>query len=364
MNFIPAKFYYDIYLVILLILSIYHFSKYIYRMESRLSSIGHTQRITGFIILLFFTLFIGLRPISAVFVDMAQYWGIYMRWNDTFIFDWHNDNLIYGNLVYYLASIKFEPVRFYLLIASIYFGCYYLACLKMFPQNHIVAFLVFLGAFSTFSYGTNGIKAGAAAAIFTLALAYRENWKICFPLLAISLGFHHSMLVPLGAVAVTYFYRNKKFYMWFWICCVLMSAAHITIFQEFFAGYADEKGVGYLTAEEGNAHVYLTGFRLDFILYSAMPVLMGWYTLKRMRYKSIMYDTLLCVYLLTNGIWMLCMYASFTNRIAYLSWCIYPFVLIYPLLNENLGGNQYKLFAKVAFLHLGFTLAMHFIYYA
>ena len=60
---------------------------------------------------------------------------------------------------------------------------------------------------------------------------------------------------------------------------------------------------------------------------------------------------------------MLCMYANFTNRIAYLSWFLYPIVLIYPYLNEDWGVNKYKIFSMVVFLHLSFTLFMSVIYY-
>lgn len=364
MNFIPAEIYYNVYLIILLILSIYYFSLYSNRNIRSLQTLKYSQKYTGILILSFFVLFIGLRPISEVFADMTSYYGLYNRWSGPFEFTLDTDNKIWDNLNRWLASIQFDPFFYYILIAFIYFGCIYWACCKMFPNDKVAVFLVYLGAFSTFGYGTNGLKAGCAAAIFLVALAYRENLKVCIPLAIISFGFHHSMQLPLAAFFITFFNRNKKYYLYFWLLCLAIAAAHITYFQDFFANLTDEKGAGYLAAEEGGAHVFITGFRPDFILYSAMPVLMGWYAEKKMKCKSLIYDTLLCVYLLTNGIWMLCIYASFTNRIAYLSWCLYPIVLIYPLLKENLGGNQYKLFARVAFLHLGFTLVMQFIYYS
>ena len=70
------------------------------------------------------------------------------------------------------------------------------------------------------------------------------------------------------------------------------------------------------------------------------------------------------MYLMTNAIWMLCMYAEFTNRIAYLSWFQYPVVLIYPFLKEQWGVNQYPLVKKIAYGHLVFTLFMELVFYA
>ena len=59
------------------------------------------------------------------------------------------------------------------------------------------------------------------------------------------------------------------------------------------------------------------------------------------------------------------MYAEFTNRIAYLSWFMYPIVLIYPCyaikdkLHPLVLNRQ-----KIVLCHLAFTLFMDLVYYA
>ena len=95
-----------------------------------------------------------------------------------------------------------------------------------------------------------------------------------------------------------------------------------------------------------------------------MPVLVGFHAIYKHRIQSMMYDLLLKVYLTANAIWMLCMYAPFTNRIAYLSWLIYPIVLIYPLLNGKWGTNRYKVVSQIFIAHLAFTIFMKFVYYS
>ena len=237
----------------------------------------------------------------------------------------------------------------------------------MFPRDTLAAYLVFLAAFSTFSYGTNGIKAGAAGAIFLMAMSYRDNLKICIPLIFVSWGFHHSMIMTVVAFALTLIYKNPKVYFAGWCFCLLIAMAHITFFQELFAGIlsdsGDSSGANYLYAvdsEWGGKG----GFRVDFVIYSAMPILVGYWAVYKKRLQlSKIYTCLLNLYMTLNGTWMLCMYASFTNRIAYLSWFLYPVVLIYPYLNENWGPRRYKDFSMVMLAHLGFTLFMMFIYY-
>lgn len=360
---IPASLYQTLYLSFVTILTIVVYTQYKKSNGFRVPRHAITDIVVG-IVVITMVLFIGLRPISEVFIDMGQYYGLYQIFaGGNFDFSWKTDNLIYDNLMFYLISIRFLPEYFYLLIAIIYFGASYLGIHRLFPNHRLAAYLVFLAGFSTFSYGTNGIKAGAATSLFIWALGYRENLKICIPLVLLSWGFHHSMIMVVAAFVSTLFVKNPKYYFWIWGFCFLMAAAHVTAFAQLFAGATTEHGAEYLLGSGGSDGTR-GGFRIDFIVYSAMPVIVGWYTImKKKIYVSDLYKKLLSLYLCLNGVWMLCMYAEFTNRIAYLSWFIYPIVLIYPFLNEQWGRDRYKKFGLVMLGHLGFTLFMNVIYY-
>ncbi len=341
------------------------YSQYQHRNGLREFKYTTTDAIAGMLVL-FMVLFIGFRPVSGrYFVDMANYVTYYLALyeGEPFRFDWNTENLLFDNLFAWWGSERLGYTSFFLFIAAIYFGAAYLGIRKLFPNHRLTAYLVFLAAFSTFSYGVNGIKAGAAASLFILAMGYREKLAVCIPLVLLSWGFHHSMVMVVAGFVLTLFVKNPKFYFVGWVFCFLMAAAHVTAFQHFFAGFTTEHGANYLLAEGGDDGTK-GGFRIDFILYSAMPVLVGYYAVfkKKMR-LSRLYKDLLNLYLCLNGIWMLCMYAQFTNRIAYLSWFLYPIVLIYPFLQEQWGKSRYKTFGLVMLGHLGFTLFMNIIYY-
>ena len=94
-----------------------------------------------------------------------------------------------------------------------------------------------------------------------------------------------------------------------------------------------------------------------------MPIWVGYYAIYKKKIKSASYNFVLNTYTVLNSVWMLCMYAEYTNRIAYLSWFMYPFVLIYPLICENWGIQKYRTLLKIMMCHLGFTLFMQIIYY-
>ena len=232
----------------------------------------------------------------------------------------------------------------------------------MFPDNTWAAFLVFLGAFITYSSSVNGIKAGVAASIFVCAIAFKDKKWLVALLLAISWGLHHSMHVCIIAYIIAALYKNTKIYLAFWLVCFLLAVANVTYFQELFANFTDEKGASYLLTDEDSG--WLTGMRYDFVIYSFMPILVGLYSKYKLHISIKEYDFILNLYLLLNGVWMLCMYASFTNRIAALSWLLYSIVLTYPFLSKQCNiPNKNSIFAVIMLLHLSFTLFMAFIYY-
>ena len=326
----------------------------------------HEEKYGGFgalLLCIFMILFIGFRPISGeVFVDMGNYAAFFneSRWDG---FNVDTENLIFDNLYNYLGAAGVDVSFFFLLIASIYFGCMLIACHRLFPNSTLLSFLVCLAALSTFSFGTNGIKAGAAASIFLVALSYGNKFYISIPIALISWGFHHSMQLPLIAFIMSIIFRKTSLYYISWIICLFLSFIHITFFQTIFAGLTDEQGAGYLNTIDAD-FVTHGGFRIDFVIYSVCPIILSYYAIYKYKFYDTTYSIIVRTYTFTNAIWLLCMYAPYTNRIAYLSWLMYPIVLIYPCLKTQ--RNNFPLIEKrnwIVGLHLGFTLFMSFVYY-
>lgn len=357
---IPAIFYQDIYLLFVLLLAFLNFSNY-----SVQNPITNARDYSAAkFILLITVLFIGLRPLDFVFADMSQYADILEMYRGTiFQFNWEAENKIYDNLMFFLACNGFPYPLYYTMIAAIYFTCYYLCIRKIFPNDTLVLFILFLSAFMTFTSATNGIKAGTATAIFMVAIAYYENWKVWVQLLIVSLGVHHAMQLPIAAFLCTKLYHKPKMYFIFWAFCLLCAVAHITVFQSIFANYTDEKGASYLISD-GSEWGGKAGFRIDFVVYSAMPVLVGYYAIIKKKFADVYYERILSIYMLANGVWMLCMYMNYNNRLAALSWGMYVVVLFYPVLRCAWPGIKNATFRKMAWAHVGFTMFMHFIYYA
>ncbi len=355
--------YYPLYLLVVTVLSVLVMHTYMtYYIETR---IINTKKfpVSSLLLTIALIIFIGTRPLSPAFVDMMGYNEFFYAFKGQgFAFTWETDNIIFDNLFSWWRETFDEPTFFYIIIAAIYFGCMFWACKRIFQEDCFAALLTYLGAFSTFSYGTNGIKAGAAASVFLLAVAYRDKLWLSIILALVSWGFHHAMQLCVAAYFLALIYPRPKFFIIIWLICLFLSFFNITYFQDLFSGLSDETGQNYLSSE-GNEWGGKSGFRFDFILYSFAPILMGIYSLFKLEIKSKFYNFIFCIYLLCNSIWMLCMYVNYTNRIAYLSWFLYPYVLIYPTLSPQWGNSRYRSFALVMIFHLSFTLFMTFIYY-
>ena len=354
-----AAIYYDIYLIVLTIITMLVMARY--RVHSWKSLEYNSNSGYGFawIICAIVVLFVGFRPISIEFGDTVSTEEYYSHiYGDAFFFTLNTDNLFFDNWFAWMASKHFDMTTVFLLFAFVYFGVMLIALRRLFPNEVLLAFVVYLVAFSTFSYGTNGVKAGMAASVFLLAITYHKKLWLSLLIALFTFTQHHSMALVIAAYVLTLFVKNTKYYIVGWLICLLMAILHITYFQFLFAGFTDEQGASYLLYKDN------TRFRIDFVLYSFVPIAIGYYLVYKKKIPSKgFYNNLLNLYITTNAVWMLCMYAEFTNRISYLSWFLYPVVLLYPFIYFDWGHNQRRYLKCVVYLHLGFTLFMEFIYY-
>lgn len=303
-------------------------------------------------------IFIGVRPESIEFVDMMTYVDHFETSIDLNLdLTWETNNLIFDNAIIWFATHDYTTTQFFLTVALIYFVAMGWAMARIFGRNSLYAFIIYLGAFSTFSYATNGIRAGLAASLFLVALSYyRKNYWWMFFWMIVSYGVHHSMQLPIAALLISLLVTRKNLYFIFWLMCLIISALQITYFQTLFGYLTDSQGQTYLL-NDAEGIMEKSGFRLDFVLYTAIPIGIYWIVSRKGNIVSETYDFYMRYYLLVSGIWMLCIYAPFTNRIAYLAWQILPLVSTYPYLNINLKDvTQYRELNLIALTYLSFTI--------
>ena len=225
-----------------------------------------------------------------------------------------------------------------------------------------------IGAFSFFSYGVNGIRNGLATSFIVLALAYiggslkDKLWCAIFCFIAINM--HKSTALPMAAMLFSYFYKKPRFMFYIWGSAVIGSI----LMGERLSGLfmligLDGRMEQYLTledTEETEAAIANAGFRWDFLLYSAMPILLGWYCIFKKNLCDLTYQLLLGTYIYANAVWVILIRLPFSNRFAYLSWFLYGIVLAYPLFKFNLWRNQGRKVQLIMMAHVTFTFLMWF----
>jgi hypothetical protein len=313
----------------------------------------------GKIILFFVLLYMGLRPIHGVFVDMITYNRGFIRYAEGAMIVSAND-LFFHVFTKFLSSFVSASTYFFL-CATLYVVPLYVVCKKWFHSYWLYGFLFLVCAFSFWAYGTNGIRNGIAGSLFLLGVSREKRfWQVIWFVLAI--GFHKTMLLPIAGFVLSNFCNQPKTMIVFWALCVPLSLIGGGFFESFFGsiGFDDER-MGYFNSEIEEGKFSSTGFRWDFLLYSSAGVFAGWFYIVKRKYNDKIYFILFNTYLFANAFWILVIRASYSNRFAYLSWFMIGLVIIYPLLKQNIIKGQHKKIGLILIVYFAFTFLMNVI---
>ncbi|WP_158849957.1 EpsG family protein [Algibacter sp. L1A34] len=308
--------------------------------------------------------YMGLRPISGkYFTDMATYAQTFQQFQNGMQINPNGD--VGFELFLKVCSTLMSVELFFLLCACIYIIPLFLAVKKWFPNYYFFAFLLLIESFSFWTYGTNGIRNGMATSLFILALSYlRKNHVKMVSFLIISVMFHKSMLLPIGALITTFFIRDTTKYFMFWALSIVLSLTMGAFWVQLFAtmGFGDDRLAGYLTAQADSSQFSSTGFRFDFLIYSAAPLFLAYFYVIKKGFNDIIYNHILHTYIIANAFWIMVIRANFSNRFAYLSWFLMALVVGYPLFKEVFWENQFKKIGVILILYYSFTYFMFYYY--
>ena len=243
--------------------------------------------------------------------------------------------------------------------ALIYCLNHYIFSRRIAKEYAYLVLLMFFTSFLFYNYGINTIRAGLAASFLLLSLSFHNKSILFFGFILVAINLHASMLLPSAAMVIAKYYDKVKIYLYIWLFSIILSASLGHYFETMLSSLFDfdQRLDYYLNTNADNTH-YKVGFRLDFILYSTMPVVVGYYFIVKKKFKDEFYSLLYNTYLMANSFWILVIRANFSDRFAYLSWFLYPILLVYPLLKQPLVRNQGRKIITIAFLNELFTYVM------
>ena len=322
---------------------------------------GGFNRSANILIPAFLIFYIGTRPISSVFIDMTTYaesFEIAAKGGNVYFTEWLFKSLMEG-----LSRVTTVEVFFF--VCALLYILPVIAGLK--HRHGTAAFPALLGtvtSFSFFTYGVNGIRNGMATSILLSAIAWSDR-KIVFLIIAFAAyNMHASVAVPALLYFLTFFNSNVVLYACLWFGTLVFTAGTTGSAAAYLSGLmssSDDIRMSYLTQQGEDKG----GFRLDFVLYSIVPVIISYLWSKPATRKDPFYQRLLCAYLATNAFWLLVMYAAFSNRFAYLSWFMMPWLIIYPFIpnndtSERTGSRNWEINKFAAMLAGQFALTYLF----
>lgn len=363
---IPAYLYSTVYLYSVLVLTIFGcvFLKKNYIGIAK----GNNNLFIAAIICIVYALWLGARPLSGYYFGDTSNYALTYRYMQTGHIIPNDDGEWLWNNFMYVCAQTMDVNTFFTIVDIGYFGFTLWACRRFTPNNVLISLLFFLGALSTYSYGTNGIRNGLACSLILLFLSFingNSKSKIisCF-IAFVAYNIHHTTALPiLMAVISVFCIKSFKWAYTFWIISIIISLVAGGTITAMFASLGFDDRLSYLTSMDDGMFSH-TGFRWDFLIYSMMPILLGYYIVIKKSINNKTYSILLNTYTLCNAFWVMVIRANYSNRFAYLSWFMYPIVLAYPLLKLNVWGElQGTRLKQIMLAHVGFTWFMQTFYW-
>jgi len=309
---------------------------------------------------IFFIIFFGTRPILGLWMaDTSGYASVYNLTQNGIIssnVDWSEPHEIIWSIICSNMALAGFPVwAWFTVIAAIYILANIEGVERIFPEHTYLVFLLYTSFFLFYSGGINGIRNADAYSLVFLAISLyyspsKKKYFIMALLCLIAYQIHTSVIVTILSFIISIFFVKKtNWAITIWLGSIVMSLAAGNYLADYAAGLIDDgRAAKYLQygqnddMMDGFSH---TGFRWDFLLFSVLPIALGWYTTVKRGITDKFYQVLLNTYIVANAVWIVFIYAAFSNRFAMLSWCIYPYVLCYPLLKFKLWNtckqNQY-----------------------
>lgn len=223
-------------------------------------------------------------------------------------------------LVKLLTLCKLTNVQIIVFFAFLYVFLIALFAIRS-EYDILLVWLLFVVSFVFIDLGMNLVKAGIATAIalngFQIRRRFRRN--VVFVLAS---AFHISALLYILVDLLADRVKASQAYLGFFCATILL---YFGMFKQFIPIIGDNIVQGdssilrYALAENFN---YRTGFRLDFIIFSFLPVVYIF-----LFKKAVVNQRLLVVYLLLNIVFISLMDFPFSNRIGYFAWIMHAILL-------------------------------------
>lgn len=294
------------------------------------------NRTLGIVLLVAVILSLGLAPSLPSMADRQCYIKDFnnMKADGSIQYFIGYSELLFGSVLRVLAFILPSVTWYLLLIAAAYSCCYYFASWRMVPQRSAFMFAMVTSVFF-FAYGTGVIRQGLAEGLVVAAIMLppRRRWWLQILLMLVAVSLHKTVLLIVISYWLVQLIRSTRALAVAWIAVAVASAVLCEWFSTMIATHVNEPRIFmYLSGNPVPGLVPASGFRVDFVIYSAAVVGMGVASRYLLDYKDKIYISVVNTFMVCNMMWLVMIDSISTDRIAHLSWCLAPFVIFPPLI--------------------------------
>lgn len=233
------------------------------------------------------------------------------------------------------ASISDNPSLFLTIISLIQAACFYIVGVVFLKRSIYFYLYIFMLLTSPFylSININILRHGisASVALLGISIIYRMKGYFYRFVLAYIPTLFHSIA---GILTIPLFIKIKKYNMMYvWFCMALVSYFS-GYYSDFFSRFIKEDYTDYVL---GNFN-YVKGFRIDFTVFSMIPILLS----AAVSFRKMRNDTrwIYNSYLIMNGFGLMINFISFSDRLLISSWILIP--ILAALFIRDINMYAYK----------------------
>lgn len=282
-----------------------------------------------FFTIIFIILF-GSREFS-IGTDTEAYVSSYLKYSKFNNIDSAKD---FGYVIYvYFLNIINDSPRFFLYAFALTFMAFVyksFRCLDV--KNKFIFFFCFTSFFFFKAFGINILRQGVAISIFVYVLSNSSlNNLKKVGLILIAISFHFSVIVLLFAYLIDLKSKSVKI----GIAFISLASLAMVLNFDFYSlakqipllGNVIELRFSKYALNEFNTD-YKTGFRLDFFLFNISFAVVGLLFYRKFKNFIPGYKSILNIYLITSGFFILMFKIPFSDRFGLLSWVLIPLLLM------------------------------------
>jgi hypothetical protein len=294
-------------------------------------------RIFVLISFLFFSYLLGVRDLT-IGTDTERYASYYLSVSELSF----SETLEFGRFeplfslsVWFFSSLGLNYEIYFTAVAA--FMLYTLYKVAIFLTNSkfygLLALMLFVSWPFYYSLSINVQRQAVAFGFMMLSFiaAGKSNNSLSIFLSLISTQFH-----IVGVISFIFVVANKEYMtvnraFLVWILCVVVSVFELSKSFIFSSGY------NRINIYEGFESVYKTGFRLDFFLFSIVPLIVH-LGLKNQNLPLLIksrYTFLLKSYILLNAIYFIFAFMPYSDRYIINSWMLIPFFMLFIIIKLN-----------------------------